>query len=359
MSLKRRLKELTLALSCIPSESGKEEGIQRFIAGLLEGMDVGFAWQEVPGCAPNLLVFFSERPKLLLATHVDTVPVSLGVFPPGFEGEVLRGVGVCDAKINVAILLLLVSEIRQWKRRPAVGFAFFVDEENEGRGSLKFSEEFFVPYGVVLEPTQLGVAVAEGGSVEFEVEVRGKSVHGSVAFRGENAAERAMKLVSLLKRLPYFYEEDPLVGPAGLNIEKFWSGDGLLRVPDRAELEIEVRVLPSQNLDEVVEDIKRVLEDFGGLSYRIKDVSEAFRVEEDSELVRAFLSTATRVLPHGARVCGMPSWTDAAHLVASGTQCVVFGPGDLTTCHTPEESVSVSEAELAFEVLLEFVKEFC
>ncbi len=351
--MKDRLANLILHLASIPSESGREGRVLRFIAQSLEAIGLPFHWQRVPGCPPNLLVPFHPEPRVLLATHVDTVPLSLGLFPPRQEGSRLLGVGVCDAKAGVALLLALAEELRKARLAPPLCLAFLVDEENEGRGSATLAAEYFFPYAVVLEPTRLTIAIAEGGSVEFEVEVRGRAVHGSLAFRGENAIERAMELISGLKRLSFLYEEHPLVGPAGFNIEKFSGGDGLLRVPDRAELEIEFRILPSQNLSEILAEIETYFRSFPEVTYRIKDISEAFSLRKDSFIVKHLAEAYTRALGAQAIFSGMPSWTDAAHLVSAGTEAVVFGPGDLTLCHTPEETISVEEVEEAFRVLWE------
>lgn len=356
--MKTYFKDLILTLASIPSESGREKEILRFIGDYLSRLKVPYKVQEVPGCFPNLWVPFSEVPELVLATHVDTVPLSLGIFPPRAEGDRLFGVGVCDAKAGVAILMALAERIAREGLKPGVALAFLVDEENEGRGSARLVEEFRFPRAVVLEPTGLTVAIAEGGSVEFEVEVRGRSVHGSLAPLGANAIERAMEVIQELKKLPFLYEEDPLVGPAGLNIERFVGGDGLLRVPEKAELELEFRILPGQDLKGIIAEIEAVLKRYPWVSYRIKDVSEAFYVAEDSEMVQFLKRAFEKALSKEAVLSGMPSWTDAAHLVASGIQAVVFGPGDLAFCHTPEETISLSEVEEAFTVLWELVKSF-
>ncbi|HIE33180.1 MAG TPA: M20 family peptidase [Thermodesulfobacteriaceae bacterium] len=356
--MKTYFKDLILSLASIPSESGKEEAVLRFIGDYLSRWRIPYRLQEVPGCSPNLYVSFSEQPELLLATHVDTVPLSLGLFPPRAEEDRLFGVGVCDAKAGVALLMVLAERLVAEGLKPPVALAFLVDEENEGRGSAKLAEEYRFPYAVVLEPTSLTVAIAEGGSVEFEVEVRGRSVHGSLAYRGANAIERAIELIGELKKLSFLYEEHPLVGPAGLNIEKFSGGDGLLRVPEKAELELEFRILPGQDLKGIIADIEAVLNRYTWVSYRIKDISEAFYVDKNSRIVVALERAIGKALCKEAILSGMPSWTDAAHLAAAGTQAVVFGPGDLTLCHTPEETISLSEVEEAFAVLWELVKSF-
>jgi len=356
--MRERLAELILRLAEIPSESGREEAIQDFIARWLRHRGLKPIFQEVSHCGPNLLLFFSEDPHLLLTTHVDTVPLHLGIYPPRRRDDELLGVGVCDAKAGVALLLLLAEELHRQGLRPSLALAFLVDEENEGRGSLELSRAYRFPYAVVLEPTRLTVAVSEGGSVEYEIEVRGRAVHGSLAFRGDNAIERAMDLVSGLKRLSFLYEEDPLIGPSGFNVEKFVGGDGELRVPDRVELEIEFRILPGQDLSRIMKEIEDYLGRFPWVSYRVKDVSEAYSLGAEAEVARRLGEAYRRATGREPVFSGMPSWTDAAHLVAAGTEAVVFGPGDLSLCHTPEERLPLSEAETALAVLRELVHSF-
>ncbi len=258
---------------------------------------------------------------------------------------------MCDDKAGVALMLLLLEERkRRGKPLPAT-FAFVVDEEREGTGSATLSREELPPYAVVLEPTSLGIAVAEGGSVEFEIHVRGKSVHGSCLPVGVNAIERAIELVSRLKRLPFLYAEHPLIGPGGLNVEKFSGGDGELRVPDLCTVEVDFHVLPEQSTEEIISQIKAILEEDPLVSYVIKDVSEPFALSKDSPIIEQISRAFREALQREPKLSGMPSWTDAAHLFAAGIQPVIFGPGKLACCHTLEESIELSEVVEAFLVL--------
>jgi len=351
MDLKTRFKELIFTLASIPSPSGQEQAILEYLTGRLEDQGFAVRKQEVPERFYNLIVNESPDHDLLITTHVDTVPPSLGIFPPRIRQDALEGLGVCDAKAGVAIMLMLLEERRrQGKPLPAT-FAFLVDEEKEGQGSAILAREKLPPYAVVLEPTNMQIAVAEGGSVEFEIHVRGKAAHGSCLPQGDNAIERAMELVSRLKKLPFLYAEHPLIGSGGLNVERFSGGDGELRVPDLCILEIDFRILPGQNTDEVIEEIKRVLEDDPYVSYVIKDVSEPFSIPGDSPLVEKMRRAFRESLGKEPELSGMPSWTDAAHLYAAGVEPVVFGPGDLARCHTPEETIELSEVVEAFLVL--------
>ncbi len=351
MDLKARFKELIFTLASIPSPSGEERAILEYLTGRLEDHGFQVRKQKVPDRFYNLVVNEDERHELLITTHVDTVPPWLGIFPPRIRNDTLEGLGVCDAKAGVAIMLTLLEERRRQGKPIPATFAFVVDEEREGQGSAVLAREKLPPWAVVLEPTNLKIAVAEGGSVEFEIRVRGRAAHGSCLPEGENAIEKAIDLVSRLKRLPFLYSEHPLVGPGGLNVERFSGGDGELRVPDLCILEIDFRILPGQRTEEVIEEIKKVLEEDPYVSYVIKDVSEPFAIPRESAFVKKICQAFRESLGKEPELSGMPSWTDAAHLYAAGVEPVVFGPGELARCHTPEETIDLSEVVEAFLVL--------
>ncbi len=351
MDLKNRFKELIFTLASIPSPSGEERAILEYITGRLSQGGFKFRKQEVPDRFYNIIVNEDPSHKLLITTHVDTVPPWLGIFPPRIRDDVLEGLGVCDAKAGVAIMLMLLEERKRQRKPIPATFAFVVDEEREGHGSAILARESLPPYAVVLEPTDLKIAIAEGGSVEFEIRVRGRAVHGSCIPHGENAIERAIELISKLKRLSFLYSEHPLVGPGGFNVERFSGGDGELRVPDLCIVEIDFRVLPGQDTEDVIREVKQILEETPNVHYVVKDVSEPFAIPTDSPVVQKICEAYRKALGEEPELAGMPSWTDAAHLYAAGVEPVVFGPGELAKCHTSEEIIELSDVVEAFSVL--------
>ncbi|WP_028845783.1 M20 family metallopeptidase [Thermodesulfatator atlanticus] len=351
MDLKNKFKELIFTLASIPSPSGEERAILEYLTGRLSQIGLPLRKQEVPDRFWNLIVNEDPANQLLIVSHVDTVPPWLGIFPPRIKDDVLEGLGVCDDKAGVAIMLMLLEErLKAGKKIPAT-FAFVVDEEREGQGSAMLAREKLPLYAVVLEPTDLKIAIAEGGSVEFEIRVMGKAVHGSCIPHGENAIERAIELMSKLKRLSFLYTEHPLVGPGGFNVERFSGGDGELRVPDRCIVEVDFRVLPGQETEDVIAEIKAILDDFPNVHYVVKDVSEPFAISTESPIVQKICEAYQKALGEEPELSGMPSWTDAAHLYAAGLEPVVFGPGELARCHTPEEIIELSDVVEAFAVL--------
>src|SRR5437588_8316463 len=87
--------ELTRKLIDIPSVSGEEQEVGRFIASHLEGLGYRVELQEVEAGRANLMATTGARARVVLSTHLDTVPP----FIPSSEDETnIHGRGSCDAK---------------------------------------------------------------------------------------------------------------------------------------------------------------------------------------------------------------------------------------------------------------------
>src|SRR2546430_17580560 len=91
--------ELTRTLIDIPSVSGEELEVGRFIASHLEGLGYRVELQEVQPGRANVIATTGARPRVVLSTHMDTVPP----FIQSDEDEPhIRGRGSCDAKGIIA-----------------------------------------------------------------------------------------------------------------------------------------------------------------------------------------------------------------------------------------------------------------
>src|SRR2546423_14574876 len=87
--------ELTRALIDIPSVSGEELEVGRFLASHLEGLGSRVELQEVEAERANVIATTGARPRVVLSTHMDTVPPFI---PSDEDGAHIGGRGSCDAK---------------------------------------------------------------------------------------------------------------------------------------------------------------------------------------------------------------------------------------------------------------------
>lgn len=347
----RRLTDLVR----IPSPTGQEREVQLWLASFLKELHFEVKLEEVLAGRPNLYAR-RGRSRFLIATHVDTVPV--WGHPQGFNAVVKDGLacgrGVVDTKGQIAALLAALEAAGQGV---GVALAFFVDEENEAKGS----EGFGWPWqdqlegAVVLEPTDLGIAVAQAGTLELTVTVAGTASHGATFREADNAILKALDLIAELRRLPFWRSSNSRFDQLGVNVGRIEGGLDVQLTPDRCTFQIDLPVLPEHGLDAVRDGVLATVERWGA-QYEVHHHDPPFVTSPEAavvrELVRAY--EVTTGLP--ARLVGMSAWTDAQNLVRAGLPSVILGAGELAVAHTPSECVSVEALTVLSRVLRQFLE---
>src|SRR5919202_7009301 len=101
--------ELTRTLMDIPSVSGGEGEVGRFLASHLEGLGYGVELQEVEPGRSNVLATTGARARVVLSTHMDTVPPFI---PSSEDDTYVRGRGACDAKGIIAAQVTAAGRLR-------------------------------------------------------------------------------------------------------------------------------------------------------------------------------------------------------------------------------------------------------
>jgi succinyl-diaminopimelate desuccinylase len=144
---------------------------------------------------------------------MDTVPIDdeAGWTVSPFGGEVrdgfLYGRGACDMKAGLATQIAVAHHLssRADELDGALILHFAAGEECAEPGSLSLVEAGFTgDFGIVTEPTQLKVAVAERGLAYYTVRIKGRSIHASKADLGLNPVRR---LAPVLETLADYDEE--------------------------------------------------------------------------------------------------------------------------------------------------------
>lgn len=388
-------------------------------------------------------------PPLLLLSHLDVVPAPAETwthdpFGADLEDGHVWGRGAVDMKgmvaMEIAVIRRLADEARAAGRDPAtdpipgltrdVLFAATADEEaggllgagwivdhrpewlqaagalNECGGvSLDFGSRRFYPIGV-----------AEKGSIDYRIVVRGTWGHGSLP-RADNAAVRAAAIVSRLAE-PGPIRLTPLMadflatvaaeigGPTGALVRRIASVDAaesaaaiatvcdemygravgaLLRdtaspdviqagikcnvIPGIAEIQVDCRPLPGTDEAAMRTELRRRI---GEELWAVCDV-EAFRVgaaveaARDGELYRTLEATLRDHDPEGLPVPVMvPFATDAKHTVRLNVPTYGFSPlrldpeeRFLDRFHGVDERLAVDALRFGLPVLYDVVRRFC
>ncbi len=342
----------------IPSTSGEEKVVQLYLELRAESLGFQTMRQAVDQDRWNLIINPHEKPELLILSHVDTVPAILQGedCPIKREGNIIRGRGAADAKGCVVSILEMLRKTTgdgwDWPNIP-VTIALTVDEENGGMGSEVLAEGIQAKAAINLEPTELAVCPAQGGTFEATVVFSGTAAHGDVPEDGDNAISKALHLISTFKTLPWIGDTHPLLGQAGYNVQWIEGGSQHLVVPNGCEFELDLRVLPGHDIEKSIAQFQALCQQHGA-TVEITDVSPPFELGNSHWLVKKVLTACEGVVT--PQIAGMPSWTDAENLVSEGTPCVVVGPGRLGDCHSARENIDIQDIKKMSQILINSCK---
>src|SRR5829696_7437560 len=179
-----------------------EREIADFVAGWARdrGLDVELVG---PGDRPSVIAIARGTGggrSLLLNGHLDTVGVAgmEAPFEPRVENGRLYGRGAYDMKGALAAILLATAEAKGLRGDMIV--TLVADEELGSIGTEAVLERVHADAAIVVEPTDLRVAIAHRGFVGFELETAGVAAHGSRPDLGVDAiAKMGPILVALAK----------------------------------------------------------------------------------------------------------------------------------------------------------------
>ena len=304
------------------------------------------------------------RDTLLIASHLDTVPVDgmeIDPFDPKLDGGRLYGRGSCDTKGGMAAAVDALERVlgRGTLRRNVllVGEA---DEELSSAGARAVLDHLGAHkphWAIATEPTELRVVTAHKGIAHARLVARGVAGHASDPARGRNAIVALARAVTALDELGQRLADrvDPRLGPPTLSVGVIRGGSAANIIPDQASLLIDRRLVFGEDDRSAQAEIEAALAAAG--------VADDVRVDW-TRLEKAALATpddhaCVRLCQRLQTEAGLPNdlataafGTDAGILAASGIPSVVLGPGSINQAHTAREWVETRQVEQMADLLV-------
>lgn len=334
-----RIVSILEELIATPTPTGQEEELIPYLSSALNERGFDVCEQRISIGKRNLIGRRSEG-SLLLCAHMDTFPAYTHPLPYRLRrfGDDLVGRGAVDCKGLMAALLVAV----ELSDAPCQ-IAFVADEERGGFGSKELELDDSVKAALVLEPTDAHLIIAHAGALEFEVTVFGRAAHGAMPQEGENAIENAWALIDRLKQLPFVHRTHPLFQDAPLfTLGVMQGGYEPMVVPNRCTFQVDMRVLPGDNLDEALAQVRHLVAQAGG-ELTILDVTPPLVFNENERIVKVVAQAHEAVWGVKGQCVGYHSWTDAVNLIQRGIPAVVYGVGHLGDAHSDWERVKLSD----------------
>jgi len=378
---KKDLIHLTRQLIQIPTENppGNEKKAALFLKPILSKMGFHVRTYLSPKGRYNLVAVkrWSKGGRTLIFNgHLDVVPSgdpSQWKYPPFgarvFKGRIY-GRGASDMKGGIASFIHAVSMVNRSNidlGRGSLILHLVSDEESHGHQGMGFLTKKRGIKGdaaIVGEPTNLDLVIAQKGALWFRIATFGKSAHGSRPSQGINAIEKMMKLIERLNAIP-FDKEHPLLGRPTINIGKILGGSKINMVPDRCEIEVDRRLLPEENKEEVLKEIRLAMDFLKTqdplFTYQIEEIdyAEPSEIHPDEKIVQIGLEAGEQVLGERPRVRGFSGFTDGRFYINQfHIPALIFGPGGTDQSHTTDESVEVDALVQASRIYARIVLNF-
>ncbi len=340
-----------------------------FVREYLDGHGVeSQLFHDEAGGKANLLASIgpSEAAGVMLSGHTDVVPVDgeewdSDPFTPTERDGRLYARGSADMKSFIGVALELVPALVGAQLRRPVHIALSYDEEVGCLGVRRMLPALAeLPSRpslcVVGEPTGMTIGVAHKGASRWRVIVRGEPCHSGLAPRGVNAVEYAAELIVFIADLARRRQEkgpfrdDFEIAHTTLQTGTVSGGTALNIVPARCSFEFEIRNLPDEDSESIVNQIQRFAAEeieprmhrrvaSTGIDFEPIGSYPSLETPGDSEIV----SLVGRLLGT-SEYATVPYGTEAGLFdEVAGIPCVVCGPGRIEQAHRANEYVEFDQ----------------
>src|SRR5205807_10185245 len=136
------------------------------------------------------------------------------------------------------------------------------DEEAEDLASRStdalLREGLEADFAITGEPTDLHIGVQAKGVLAVTVEVTGRAAHGSTPWLGDNAILKAYDAFRRMETLPFSRQSSELFDRPSINLARIVGGDAFNKVPDACTMDIDIRYLPNQDPEAVLDEIRAI-----------------------------------------------------------------------------------------------------
>lgn len=341
--------ELLKKLIATPSFSKEEDNSSALIKNFLDKQQTK-PEQHLYNIWVRNKYFDHAKPTILLNSHHDTVKPNKGYtldpFTPVENDGKLFGLGSNDAGGS---LVSLIATFLYYYERDDLKYnlilAATAEEEVSGRNGVeallpKLGE---IEFGIVGEPTQMQMAVAEKGLIVLDCVASGKAGHAA-RDEGDNAIYKAIKDIEWFSSYKFDKISD-LLGPTKTTVTVIETDNKAHNViPGQCNYVVDCRVNELYTFEEILDIIQaNVQSEVKPRSTRLRSSSIAL----DHPIVKAGLKL-------GATYYGSPTTSDKALM---SFPALKIGPGDSARSHTADEYIYIDEIKQGIELYIQLLNE--
>jgi succinyl-diaminopimelate desuccinylase len=295
--------------------------------------------------------------------HFDVVPAQISdQFQPQMRGNLIYGRGSSDMKGGLVAMLFAMRTLKDLalEKLPRITFSIVPNEETGSSCGTKYLfDSSVLPrrcLGMLMpEPTSGIIWNANKGALTYNVILKGKAAHVSLASQGINSFEQMIAVVHSLMKLkkeihnrkttmkvtpPEACHSIMLIGGES------GSGINFNVVPDRAFFTIDRRINPEENLEAAKEEIIKIIDQHRRQAKKI-DVEiiregESASASQKSLLALALHQAIFDVTGKAADFELCPGLLEIRFFNNQEIPAYAYGPGLLEVAHGPDEYVNIN-----------------
>lgn len=230
---------------------------------------------------------------------------------------------------------------------------------------------------VVTDSTDCTILRGQRGRMEIGVTTHGRSCHGSMPDKGENAVYKIAAIVREIEELHKRLGNDPFLGKGTITVSHIeCKSPSLCAVPGQAYVHLDRRLTTGDTKQSAVAEVKDSVKRAGvkadveilrhaapsytGLVYETEKYFPTWCEDEDSLPVRAAVKAYREALGATPTVHRWTFSTNAVSIAGMfGIPCVGFGPAPESVAHTVDDSVPIEHLVKCAGFYAGFPQAFC
>ncbi|HVR38879.1 MAG TPA: M20/M25/M40 family metallo-hydrolase [Thermoanaerobaculia bacterium] len=300
----------------IPSPTESEHDVGVFLDDTLTRLGFATRRHAVTSGRFNLYASAGGRPRVVLNSHIDTVPPW---FASREDDEHLYGRGACDTKGVIAAMIAAGERLRA-RDIHDFAFLFVVGEETDSIGAKTANVEFQdlgSEFVVVGEPTESTFARASKGAFTCTVHFDGVAAHSAYPHLGDSAINKMVNAIREINDADWGTHE--VLGKSTVNVGVVRGGFKPNIIPAEAECDMIFRLVTTP--EDVQHRVEQIVAPYGGRLTVARGNPPQFMI-----------------VPEGQKSAVVAFNTDVPWLGNLGKP-LLFGPGSILDAHGANEKI--------------------
>jgi succinyl-diaminopimelate desuccinylase len=348
-----------------PNPPGEYEKISKCVAGKLQ--EIGYDVEMVKSRPekPNVigrLKGTTGTPSLITCAHLDAVPEGSGWTVDPYEAVMkdgkIFGRGAYDAKARITVYVMAAKLIREagFRLKGDLIGCFTVDEETGGYDGARYcgQQGYLKADMAILEGRQDEIWYAESGHATIRIGVKGQSAHAMYPWLGISAIDKMTDVLIVLrklqKKLKRKTSDIPGLSYSTINVGTINGGDKSNMLADRCSIDVDIRVIPEVDIDEVIGTITEMLEmqkkeDPNFIAeMEILMKAEPTATQPDTPIIDTIKRVSGKVLGFEPKAVGLHATSDGKYFRKEGIPTIHWGVGtSANLAHGADEHINIED----------------